>query len=409
MIKSMMITMLIIFSFSIGTNIEVSANTASLMNVVFQVELTDIDNVLFNDVDDPYTIDEIQGLITANDDIDGDITHKIFVVLDNYSENTDVFGDFVVIFGVIDSGDQETQIAITVRNVDVNPPEFVLQAESTLNIPQYSLLGANLPQIKAIDLFDGDITSEVAISGLTNIDTDILGEHVLTYTVQDSFGNITSEQFTVKVVDSNSPVLTGIDEIVKRADYILDGQFFLSYFTAEDDHDGIISNRIEILDDEYIGNANVPGTYSVTVSVSDLQGNEARHTFKIKVVKDMLPHLIIDDYYWVVPNNHKFIENDFIDTLKFIDNLPNYTYVFTSTYDNYSAFYETIGTFQKNFSLLSSTGLEYQRDIILEIVPSHENIVEQEPGFMETNKNMIIGGTIFVVVLGLFFYGLSKS
>lgn len=409
MIKYMVIAFTLFLSIGTSMDVEAATHVSDYANTIFSVHMVDDDNVLFNDVDDPYTIDEITRLITAIDDVDGNISHLLYVVLDNYSDHMTVFGDYVIIFGVVDSGNQETQIAITVRNVDVSAPRFELQAESTLNIPQYSLLAANLPQIKAIDDHDGDITNKILITGLSGIDTNVLGEHELTYTVTDDYGNTTTETFTAKVVDSVAPVLTGVDTIVKRQDYILDGQFFLAYFTAEDDHDGLISNRIEVLEDEYLGNANKPGSYRVVVSVSDLQGNRAQHTLYISVVKDMIPHLILDKYYWVTPNDHKLTEDDFIDTLQFIGDLPNYTYVFTSTYDNYTPLWETVGTYQKNFDLLSNTGNEYQRDIVVEVALNNLNIIEEEPGYFEANSTTIITGVVIVVVIGLFFFGLAKS
>jgi len=365
--------------------------------------------VYLNNVDDPVTVEALKYELTVFDDIDGDLTPEIYIVLDNYTGNEDKLGDFLVVYGVTDSGDNETTFAIKIRNVDINSPEFVIQAESTLNIPQYSLLAANLPQIKAIDSFEGDITPDIVITGLELIDTEVVATYTLLYWVSDSSGNEVSQTFTVNVVDSTAPVMTGPTEIIKRSNYILDGQFFLSYFSATDDHDGIVSNRIEVISDEYIGNANNPGTYEVVLSVADTQGNYVNHTLQIRVVSNMIPNLVIDKYYWEVPNNHLFSDTDFIDTLQFIGDLPNYTYVFTTTFDNYSNFYERIDTYQKNFSLISSTGNEYTREIVLEVVESEFNIVEQDPGFIELNSRIMIVGVISAAAVGLFILGIFKS
>ncbi len=365
--------------------------------------------VYINDVDDPITVEEIQYTLNVFDDIDGNITHEIYIVLDNYTGNEGILGDHLVVYGVTDSGGNEPTFAIKIRNVDINAPEFVIQAESTLNIPQYSLLAANLPQIKAIDTFEGDITSEIIITGLELIDTEVIGAYALLYTVSDSSGNEISETFTVNVVDSTAPVMNGPTEIIKRSNYILDGQFYLAYFSATDDHDGIVSNRIEVISDEYVGNANNPGTYEIVISVADTQGNYVNHTLKIKVVKDMIPNLIIDQYYWEVPDNHLLTDDDFIDTLQFIEDLPNYTFVFTTTYDNYSNFHEVFNTYQKNFSLISSTGNEYTREIVLEVVESSFNIIDPEPGFFETNSTIIFGGIAAVIVVIFFGVGFFAS
>ena len=363
----------------------------------------------FNNVDNPSTVEDIKAELTVFDHEDGDLTDNIYVVLDNYTGNEAVLGDHLIVFGVEDSGGIETTVAITIRNVDINAPEFVIEAESTLNIPQFSRLSSNLPRIKAIDSFEGDLSHEVSITGLELIDTNIIGSYTLIYSVSDSSGNQTIETFIVQVVDSTNPEIVGVSEIIKRADTILDGSFYLDYFSATDDQDGIITNKIQIVSNEYIGNANNTGTYKVVLKVSDDQGNYADHILTIKVVKDMIPQLIIDKYYWVVENDYKIENNDFIDTLKFVGDLPNYTYVFNTTYDNYSNAYTQLDNYQKDFSLQSSTGEEFEREIVLEVVPSDSNIVESSPSFIESNSRYLLGGGLFVVVGVLFIIGLKKS
>lgn len=364
--------------------------------------------VYINNVDDPKTVDDVQLELSVHDDIDGDLTSAIEILRDDYTGNEDELGDHLVIYSVTDSGGNQTTISIYIRNVDVTAPEFELEAESTLNIPQYSVLALNLPQIKAIDSFEGDITSDISINGLDLIDTDVLGEYTLLYSVSDSSGNSTTETFIVNVVDSIAPVIDGPTSIIKRADVILDGDFFLQYFSASDDHDGIVTNRIEVISSEYIGNANKKGSYEVVISVSDVQGNYANHTITIKVVEDMLPRVVVDNFYWVVDNDYKFSDDDFIDTLKFINDLPNQSYIFTTTYDNYSNFYETIGTYQKNFDLQSSSGEEFSKDVVLRVVEATENVVVQEPSWISQNWRVVAVLGTCAGLIGLAIYGKLK-
>jgi len=359
------------------------------------------DNVYINNVDDPVTVEEVQLEIEVFDIEDGDLTDEIYIVLDNYTGNEKVLGDFIVVYGATDSGGSEATIAIIIRNVDVTPPELIVEVESTLNIPQYSHLASNLPNIVAIDGLEGDLTSEIEITGLDLIDTEVLGTHSLIYSVSDSTGNNTTQTFIVNVVDSTPPELNGPTEFIKRANVILNGTFYMQYFSATDDHDGIVSNRIEVITDEYVGHANEPGTYEIQISVSDTQGNHTNHTLQIKVVKDMTPRLIIDDYYWVVDNTKLLKDDDFINILKQSGDLPNYSYIFTSTYDNYSTSYETENTYRKTFELLSSTGEEFSKDITLEVVPGNINVVLEEPSWISQNWKAVVGGVIGVVVLGL--------
>lgn len=398
---------------SVGSNLptEVQADEIGYQDTheYSETGFIDSDDVYINNIDAPHSLEKIKSEVTAIDPEDGDLSHEMYVVVDNYSDNMDQLGDFIIVFGVTDYGGTEVTIAITVRNVDVIAPVITVEVESTLLIPQYCILAANLPRITAVDSFEGDLTPDMSIVGLELIDTDVLGNYTLIYTVSDSTGNQTSETITVSVVDSTNPELNGPNEIIKRSDTILDGTFYLQYFTASDDHDGVVSNRISIVTDRYMGNANKPGTYNVVVTVTDTQGNYTNHTLVIKVVDDMIPRLIIDKYYWVVGNDHKFTDNEYIDTLKYIGDLPNNTYIFTTTFDNYENSYDSLDTYLKNFELLSNTGQEYEREIVMEVVEADANIVDQSPGWADTNSTVIIAAVITIVLVGFFGIGVYMT
>lgn len=365
--------------------------------------------IYLNNVEDPVTMDELKGKLIAHDDFDGDITSGIKVDIDNYTENIDVLGDHIIVFSITDSSNATSYIVITVRNVDIGKPRIILDVESSLRIPQYSHLGSNLPRISAIDGYEGNLTSKLNITGLDAIDTNVLGQHTLLYTVTDSSGNTTSETFIVEVVDSTFPEIIGPETIIKRTDVILDGTFYLKYFTAEDDHDGIISPRVQVIEDGYTGHANDEGKYIVIVSVTDNAGNETKHTLYIEVKDDITPQLIIDNYYWVVENNQKITDQMFIQILQSVSDLPKYEYVFTTTYDNYSSYYQTNNIYQKSFELLSETGEEFERDIILEVVPSGSNVIEAPPTFIESNSGLIIGIVASALFVGLILVGVFST
>jgi len=365
--------------------------------------------VYLNDVEEPSTLEDIQELISVEDDVDGNITENISLIHNTYSGNENIIGDFLLIFSVTDSGDHVVQIAITVRNVDKNPPEINFEQFYSWEIPLYSDLISSLPKMTAVDSRDGDLTAYIEVEGLQGIDTNIPGTHELIFTVTDEFGNVTTIPKTLTIRDMIYPEIEGIKTIVKRSDYIVDGQFYFDYLTATDNEDGPITNRIYIVRDSYMGYADTPGTYEVVVGVTDQGGNETTFTLTITVVKDMIPHIIIDKYYWVIPNNHKFSDRDYIDTLKFINDLPNSTYAFTSVYDTYSDNHETLGVYYKNFELLSNTGKEYSKEITLQVVHSDLNIIEQDPSWLGSNWKLLLGGTAALFIVILFGVGIAKS
>jgi hypothetical protein len=147
----------------------------------------------------------------------------------------------------------------------------------------------------------------------------------------------------------------------------------------------------------------------VVISVLDAAGNSTSQTLTIEVRKDMLVQLIIDSYYWVVPNDHRLSDEEFISILQHVEDLPDYTYIFTNVSDNYSNFYQTKDKYQKTFNLLSDTGEDFERTIVLEVVSAKANIVDAPPGFAEANSKIIIGVIATIVIFALLIIGLVQS
>lgn len=117
--------------------------------------------------------------------IDGeDRTDKIKI---DYSDmNTDVIGLHRVRY-YFKVNKKEYSIYRNILIIDDIKPEIILNGNSVVNIllgSKYSDSGA-----KAHDNYDGDITSKIEIE--SNIDTNKVGEYIITYKVKDSSGNET--------------------------------------------------------------------------------------------------------------------------------------------------------------------------------------------------------------------------
>lgn len=367
-----------------------------------------LDYVFHNDVEDPWTVDEIKNELIATDDIDGDISDNITVLLDNYTGNENILGDYLVYYEIRDSGNQVTQQIVTVRNVDINAPVITYDLEG-LNIPEDSTKTLSSLNLVAIDGFEGDLTNNISVTGWEAVDTTTIGSYNILVSVSDSSGNETTETLTINVVDDVLPTIDGPDLFVKRADVILTADFFTDYYTAEDDRDGVITGRIEVSSNEYEGNADNPGTYEVVLSVSDIQGNEQVKTITIRVVEDMIPKLVIDNYYFVVDNDYLITDDDFVTILKGVDDLPNNTFIFTTNSDNYTDNYTELGSYEKSFSLQSSGGSDYDRTIILEVVDATDNIVDSEPLWIVEHWKAAIAIFFVVGIVSLGIYGAIKG
>src|SRR6185369_2806296 len=119
------------------------------------------------------------------------------------SGDSNTVGQYILTYNVSDAAGNPA-VAVT-RTVNV-----VAAADTTL--PTITLSGANPltltqgtpysePGYSATDNVDGNITSNVAVSG--NLDTNTVGQYILTYNVSDAAGNPAVEVTrTMNVVDA---------------------------------------------------------------------------------------------------------------------------------------------------------------------------------------------------------------
>ncbi|MDA8641887.1 DUF5011 domain-containing protein, partial [Flavobacteriaceae bacterium] len=119
----------------------------------------------------------------ASDNYDGDVSSSI-VTVNNVDDDT--VGTYTVTYNVTDANDNAaTQVSRTVKVLDTTAPVITLTGEATVTIEvgsTYSDAGAT-----ASDNYDGDITSSIVVTG--TVDTCLVGETYIEFTVSDSNGN----------------------------------------------------------------------------------------------------------------------------------------------------------------------------------------------------------------------------
>ena len=142
---------------------------------------------------------------TASDNYDGDITSSIVTV---NPVDTDVVGQYTVTYNVSDANSNAAvAVTRTVNVVDTTVPVITLTGDTPVTIEvgsTYTDAGAT-----ATDNYDGDITSSIVI--VNPVDTDVVGQYVVTYNVSDANSNAAVEVArTVNVVSSLS-----VDDITR--------------------------------------------------------------------------------------------------------------------------------------------------------------------------------------------------
>jgi len=128
---------------------------------------------------------------TAIDDVDGDVTAKVQVTMEEEQ----------VIYTVTDSaGNKATQIRPIVRK-DVVAPVITLKGDAKMTIKAGTAYTE--PGYTAMDNIQGDMTAQVQISGAVNIYH--AGTYTLTYTATDDYGNTATVERTVVVEAIKQP------------------------------------------------------------------------------------------------------------------------------------------------------------------------------------------------------------
>lgn len=215
-----------------------------------------------------FKISDIKNKLIAMDNHDGNITNKINIEYENYSENSDKLGEYTILFKVKDSSNNEGLFEVTVTTIDDVLP--VIYGESyyiTLTNERLSLYSI-LNSLGAIDNVDDDI------SHLIELDTDsysenynISGTYYLTYYVGDKSGNI-SIPFKVKIIVNEN--LTFIKSLNESKVYLSNSILLSDNDILKILHiDPLKYNSIETIENTYSSNYKNIGEYKLTFQITN--------------------------------------------------------------------------------------------------------------------------------------------
>ncbi|WP_412966704.1 immunoglobulin-like domain-containing protein [Fredinandcohnia sp. 179-A 10B2 NHS] len=228
--------------------------------------------------------------ITAYDTVDQFITSNIMV---DGEVDTHQLGTYTLIYTATDQAGNKVTKERDIIVVDEEAPVFQGVTDTTIG---YGRDWNSMQGVSAIDNLDGDVTSDITVTG--TVDTLKVGEHVLTYSVEDRSGNIATAERVITVIDDIFPVITGIEDVEIGVNDSFDP---LAGVTAHDNVDGEIP-YIEVLGKV---NVSVPGTYTLRYTVVDNAGNMTSLERAVTVADKGAPVLIgVDDV--VIPMRSSF-------------------------------------------------------------------------------------------------------
>lgn len=203
---------------------------------------------------------------SATDLLDGDLTSLV-----QRSE-----GEGTVTYSVTDAAGNTASVIREIRYDDPVAPEITLEGDSSMTLEK----GAPFeePGYTATDDCDGDITDKVTVELL---------EDGISYSVSDSYGNVTAIFREINWIDTLPPELTlsGEGEITIKA-----GEPFTDPgVTAMDQGDGDLSSAVLVEGAVDVYHA---GDYTLNYSATDEAGNTATLTRTVHVVPQPQPDTV---------------------------------------------------------------------------------------------------------------------
>ncbi|MBC2170891.1 immunoglobulin-like domain-containing protein [Listeria booriae] len=220
--------------------------------------------------------------VTASDTEDGNVTDKVTVTANDV--DTSVVGTYHVTYSVTDSDGNTTTKTITVT-VTSNDAPVITASDKTLK------KGASFDPmvgVTASDVEDGNVTGKVTVTA-NDVDTSAVGTYHVTYSVTDSDGNTTTKTITVTVTSNDAPVITASDKTLKKG-----GSFDpMVGVTASDVEDGNVTGKVTVTANDV--DTSAVGTYHVTYSVTDSDGNTTTKTITVTVTSNDAPVIVASD------------------------------------------------------------------------------------------------------------------
>ena len=192
------------------------------------------------------------------------------IVTSDSAVDTSKLGQYIITYKAIDSSRNITTAIRKVNVVDTVPPEIILNGDTEVVIEagqKYEELGAI-----GIDKVDGNF--KATVSG--DVNTNIPGEYILTYTATDNSENSSTLTRKVKVIDTTAPeiILNGKSEITIEAGTKYEELGAIGKDIVDGELKATISGEV---------NTSKVGEYKLTYIVTDSSGNSATTMRKVNV------------------------------------------------------------------------------------------------------------------------------
>ncbi|MDY0210931.1 MAG: hypothetical protein RBQ91_05960 [Acholeplasma sp.] len=374
---------------------------ADLLEPVLNGETAFVTNV-----DNPISESEIRSYITALDETDGDISHRIVVESTTYDHLNATVGTKTIVYSVTDEAGNKSTLTVTVLVKDVTAPGMSLSSWSqSISYSKTLDVEALKNSIQKSDNVDS--ASGIAVTILSNTYTTNKskpGVYKIQFQAQDSSGNKTVKDYTVTVIDDIKPIASYNSVIMKPATSALTVSDIMSEITATDVIDGNVTSSLQIVSDGYTGNGNKVGEYVIRFSVKDKSNNVLEFDVTVKVLDNIPPvFYVVPGYFIRVEDVVSLTLEDFVDILTRTGQIQmSGTTTYTTLLNEYEGNEMVPGTYAMSLKFRSTSGLEEVKSFavqVMETEASDGEISEEKDNFILVAIDWLKNNKVYTVII----------
>jgi len=234
---------------------------------------------LMNDVENPYTINEILELaqVTAFDDYYGPL--PVQMIEDNYTANRNNLGVFELIFEASNPIGMTVEYTLKIINRDLVAP--IISGPNNVVFSVHDRFDPYEYLHKTFTVYDSYDSEPFLDIESDDISQGVVGEYKVVIVAEDSSGNRSIFEYKLNLI--NGPIF-----------YVSHSVIYLSTKTplttlqlvrAIADYEEITLDSYSVLENEYLGKEDKNGQYKFSVLITDEKGVKSQHERTLSVAE----------------------------------------------------------------------------------------------------------------------------
>ena len=206
--------------------------------------------------------------------------------------------------------------------------------------------------IKAIDETDGEVTVNITEDNYTGSES-VLGSHIVKLSASDAAGNTSTITIDVIVVDATAPTISGVTSYTSNMSSPVTESTIRSKLSVSDNYDNSLT--INLVKDNFTGNEQKAGSYTIEYNATDSSGNVATtHVVTITNKDDIKPTITGTSTYNV--SSTGVITSDYIISQLIVNDNIDSNLIIKLVNDGYTENSTLVGTYQMKFNVTDNSG-----------------------------------------------------